>query len=116
LNTTPSDTCWKNLGIVLTNKGRMKDAIAPLQKATQVTPKDADAWFLLGGALAGNIQTKQEGEKMIYILPPGTLEAYQKYLDLDPNGPHVAEAQSMIAALGQYSQGEDITVSKKKKK
>lgn len=116
LNTTPSDTCWKNLGIVLTNKGRMKDAIAPLQKATQVSPKDPDAWFLLGGALAGNIQSKEEGDKMIYILPPGTLEAYQKYIDLAPNGPHVAEAQSMIAALGQYSQGEDITVSKKKKK
>ena len=116
LNTTPSDTCWKNLGIVLTNKGRMKDAVPPLQKATQISPKDADIWFLLGGALAGNIETKQEGEKMIYILPPGTLDAYKKYIELAPNGPHAAESQSMIDALGQYSQGEDITVSKKKKK
>ncbi len=31
--------CWKNLGIVLSNKGRMKDAITPLQKATTCRPE-----------------------------------------------------------------------------
>src|SRR5580700_12251244 len=40
--------CYKNVAIVLTNKGDLADAIAPLQKATQLNPQDALAWKLLG--------------------------------------------------------------------
>jgi tetratricopeptide (TPR) repeat protein len=111
----PNDRCYKNLGIILTNKGRMKDAVAPLQKATQVDPKDPDAWFLLGGALSGTIDTKTEGDKMVYIVPPGTADAYKKYLELAPAGPHAADSKAMLDALAQYSQGEDLSVSKRKK-
>jgi tetratricopeptide (TPR) repeat protein len=57
-------TCYKNLGIVLNNKGRQKDAVAPLQKATQANPKDAQAWYLMGSALTALMDCKQEGEKM----------------------------------------------------
>ena len=32
--------CWKNLGIILNNKGDLKDAILPFQKATTANPKD----------------------------------------------------------------------------
>jgi hypothetical protein len=93
----------------------MKDAVAPLQKATQVDPKDPDAWFLLGGALSGTIDTKTEGDKMVYIVPPGTADAYKKYLELAPAGPHAADSKAMLDALAQYSQGEDLSVSKRKK-
>ena len=113
--TAPTDSCWKNLGIVLSNKGRMKDAAPALQKATQIDPKDADAWFLLGGALSGSIESKQQGTEITYVVPPGTTEAYKKYLELAPTGPHAAESKAMLDALATYQGGEQTTVLKKKK-
>ncbi len=105
LDPTTSGTCWKNVGIVLNNKGDLKDAITPFQKATQANPKDAQAWFLLGSAFTGTIDTKQEGDKVIYIIPPGTSEAYQKAIDADPNGPYAPQAKAALDNIAQLSGG-----------
>jgi tetratricopeptide (TPR) repeat protein len=109
--------CWKNLGIVLSNKGRMKDAIMPLQKATTADPKDAQSWFILGNAMTATIEPKQEGDKMTYLIPPGTKEAYQKAIDLGGAGSPVAkQAQDALDGLNAMSGGEDTSIGKKKKK
>jgi tetratricopeptide (TPR) repeat protein len=108
--------CWKNLGIVMSNSGKMKEAAAFLQKATLADPKDDQAWFLLGNALSATIDTKQQGEKMIYIIPPGTVEAYQKCIDVKPTGPYAAQAKAAIDGLQQLDQGVDTTVGKRAKK
>jgi len=34
------------------------------------------------------------------ILPPGCAEAYQKYLQLEPNGQFSADAKGVLAAAG----------------
>lgn len=107
--------CWKNIGIVLTNKGDLKNAIAPLQKATAADPKDAQAWYLLGSAYTGTIDTKQEGDKMTYIIPPGTGDAYQKCIDADPNGPLAAQCKQMLDSLAQMAGGEATSVGMKPK-
>ena len=109
-------TCWKNLGIVLTNKGRMKDAITPLQKATTADPKDAQSWLMLGNALTATIEPKQEGDKMTYIIPPGTKEAYQKAIDLGPGTATAKQAQDALDGLNAMSGGQDTSLGKKKKK
>lgn len=116
LDPTSAGLCWRNLGIVYSNAGRMKEASEALQKATQADPKNPDGWYLLGGALLGLMDTKQQGEKMIYIVQPGTAEAYQKYLELAPNGPHAKDAKEMLAQIASLQGGTDTTVSKKKKK
>lgn len=108
--------CWKNVGIVLNNKGDFKDSVAPLQKATQADPKDAQAWFLLGSAYTGAIGAKQEGDKMTYIIPPGTADAYQKCIDLDPNGPYAAQAKQNLDALAAMGGGESTAVGIRPKK
>jgi tetratricopeptide (TPR) repeat protein len=107
-------SCWKNVGIVLSNKVP-KDAVAPLQKATQAEPKDAQSWYLLGGALSANIDTKQQGEKLIYIIPPGTVDAYQKCVDADANGPYSKICKEAMDGINALSGGESTTVGKKKK-
>jgi hypothetical protein len=33
--------------------------------------------------------------------PEGTAEAFQKYIELQPSGPHTEEAKQMLAALNQ---------------
>jgi tetratricopeptide (TPR) repeat protein len=116
LDPAAGGTCYKNVGIVLSNKGRQKDAVLPLQKATQANPQDAQAWYLLGSALSAAIEPKQEGEKMMYIIPPGTKEAYQKCIAIAPNTPLAAQAKEALDGLDALSGGADTTVSKKKKK
>ncbi|HEV2491320.1 MAG TPA: carboxypeptidase regulatory-like domain-containing protein [Candidatus Acidoferrales bacterium] len=114
-NPGSAENCYRNIGIVLSNQNKMQDAVAPLQKATQMNPKDAEAWFLLGSALTNTIATKQEGGKMIYIIPPGTAEAYQKYLELEPNGPHAADAKGSLDAIQQMGGGLSTKVNTRKK-
>ena len=108
--------CWKNLGIVLSNKGRMKDAIVPLQKATTADSKDAVSWLLLGNALTATIEPKQEGEKITYIIPPGTADAYQKAISLAPGTPIAKQAQDALDGLNAISGGQDTRIGTKKKK
>jgi tetratricopeptide (TPR) repeat protein len=113
-NKAAGEICYKNMGIILTNSGKMNDAVMPLQKATQMNPSDADAWYLLGNALVAEIDTKKEGGKDVYVVPPGTEEAFKKYLELQPNGPHAAEAQESLSTVEQLS-GEKATTTIKKK-
>ena len=116
LDPAAGGVCYKNVGIILSNKGRQKDAVMPLQKATQANPQDAQSWWLLGGALTAMMDCKQEGEKMNCTLAPGTQDAYQKCIAIGPDsatGKACKEAlDGVLAATG----GVDTTVSKKKKK
>jgi tetratricopeptide (TPR) repeat protein len=119
LDPTSATKCWKNIAIVLSNKGDFKDAVGPLQKVTQLDPKDAQAWYLLGSAYTGMIESKQEGDKMTFVIPPGTADAYQKCIDLDPNGPYAAQAKQNLDALAAMGGGQSTsegTSSKKKKR
>jgi len=116
LDPTATTKCWKNIAIVLSNKGDFKDAVAPLEKVTQLDPKDAQAWYLLGSADTGLIQPKQEGDKMTFIIPPGTAEAYQKCIDIDPNGPYAAQAKQNLDALASMGGGESLKVKERGKK
>lgn len=122
LDPTTAGTCWKNIGIVLNNKGDLKDAILPFQKATQANAKDAQAWYLLGSAYTGTIDTKQEGDKVVYVVPPGTADAYQHAIDADPSGPYAAQAKAALDNLAQLSGGvatqvgTDNSANRKKKK
>jgi tetratricopeptide (TPR) repeat protein len=116
IDPTATARCWKNVGIVLSNKGKLPEAVEALQKAAQADPKDAQTWFLLGGALSAKIDSKQQGDKLIYIIPPGTAEAYQKAIDAAPNGPYAAQAKAALEQLAALSGGEETSIGKKKKK
>jgi len=54
------------------------DAIEPLRKATELDPKSAQAWYLLGASLLMKMTTKKVGDREEVQLAPGTVEAYQK--------------------------------------
>lgn len=108
-------SCWKNVGIVLSNK-TPKDAAAALQKAADANPKDTQTWYLLGGALAAGMDFKQEGDKQVAVLQPGTIEAYQKCIDTDPNGPYSKTCKESLDQLKELTGGQATVVGARKKK
>ncbi|PYU23522.1 MAG: hypothetical protein DMG30_11485 [Acidobacteria bacterium] len=102
---------WRNFAIGLYNSGRIKESVDPLKKATGADPKNAQAWYLLGAALVNTMDFKQEGDKMVPVLQPGTQEAYQKAIELDPNGSWGAQAKQGLEALQAMGLGIDTRVN-----
>jgi tetratricopeptide (TPR) repeat protein len=91
-----------NLGAVLTNANNTndanirKEAIEAFDKAIAADPNRADAYYWKAQNLVGMATTDNSGK---IVAPEGTTEAYQKYIELQPTGPHADEAKSMLAAL-----------------
>jgi tetratricopeptide (TPR) repeat protein len=109
LDPTHASNYYYNLGAILVNRGQMDDAAVALKKATDLDPTNANAWFWYGSALVGKATFKPDGTM---VPPPGTLEAFQTYLKLQPNGPMAAQAQAYISSL----QGKESLEYKKTKK
>jgi len=107
---------WYNLAVVLYYGNHVPEAVEPLKKATTLNPTFPDAWYLLGAALLNTMQTKQEGDKITYIVVPGTVEAYQKYLQLAPTGRFAAEAKAALQGLEALGAGVDTKIKVKKTK
>ncbi len=95
-NPAGASTYYFNLGAVYTNTNQSDKAIEAFDKCIQADPNHADAFYFKGIALIG--KSKTEGDKM--IAPPGTAEAFNKYLELAPTGPYAEPAKQMLATIG----------------
>lgn len=109
-------TCYRNIGIIMYNANKLKEAIVPLQKATSLDPSNPDQWYLLAASLLSELEVKQQGDKTLYTFKPGTAEAYQKYLELAPQGRYAGEAQASLQTIEQYGGGVSTKVKVAKKK
>jgi len=107
---------WRNFGITMYNANKYKDAVEPLKKATELDPKNAQSWYLLGTVLVGSMGFKKVGDKDVPDVQPGTVEAYQHAIDLDPNGPWGQQAKQGLDMLNQIAPGIATSVTTKKKK
>lgn len=85
-----------NAGAVLTNAGKVDDAIAAFDKCIAADPTKADAYYQKGVNLIG--KATLQGDKM--VAPPGTAEAFQKYLELQPTGSYADVAKQMLTSIG----------------
>ena len=88
---------WFNIGAVLTNAGKVDDAIAAFDKVIAADPTRADAYYQKGVNLLGKETVGKDGKT---TAPEGTAEAFQKYLELAPNGPYADGAKAMLASIG----------------
>jgi tetratricopeptide (TPR) repeat protein len=109
-------TAWRNFGISLYNANRLGDAVEPLQKSAELDPKNPQTWYLLGASLVYKMTTKKVGDKTEVQFAPGTIEAYQKALELDPNGTWGKQAKEGLDQLQLMAPGIDTKVNLKKKK
>ena len=87
-----------NLGALLMNSNAIDGAVDEFKKAIDADPNYAEAYFYYGSTQFGKGTMDASGTKM--IVPAGTVEALQKYLQLKPDGPNAESAKGLIAALG----------------
>jgi tetratricopeptide (TPR) repeat protein len=110
---TNAGTYYFNEGAVLTNTGKVDEAIAAFDKALQVDPTRAEAYYWKGVDLMGKATVK--GDKM--VAPPGTAEAFNRYLELAPTGRFADPAKQMLATIGapvETTYGKSKVAPKKK--
>jgi tetratricopeptide (TPR) repeat protein len=107
---TAATQYYFNTGAVLTNAGKVDDAIAAFDKVIASDPTKADAYYWKGVNMIG--KATLQGDKM--VAPPGTAEALQKYLELQPTGTYAQPAKDMLTSIG--SSVETSFGSKKKPK
>jgi tetratricopeptide (TPR) repeat protein len=93
---TSTAQSYFNIGAVYTNAGRADDANAAFDKCIAADPTKADAYYQKGLNLLG--KATLQGDKT--VAPPGTAEAFQKYLELAPTGANADSAKALLASLG----------------
>jgi tetratricopeptide (TPR) repeat protein len=91
-----------NIGAMLVNNGKAAEAAPYFKKAVEADPNYAEADYQLGSTLMMQGTVDPKTGQQTY--PPDTAPALQKYLELQPNGPHAQEAQAMLQALGEKVQ------------
>jgi tetratricopeptide (TPR) repeat protein len=97
LNPPGAAQYYYNEGAVLTNSGKVDEANAAFDKAIAADPNKADAYYKKGGNLINKATTDKNGK----VVPaPGTEEALNKYLELQPTGPYADGAKSMLQYIG----------------
>jgi tetratricopeptide (TPR) repeat protein len=101
---------YYNLGALLTNAGQTEPAGQAFKSAVDKDPNYADAQYQYGVYLLSKATVTADGKT---TPAPGTIDALQKYLELQPSGPHAEEAKALLTQLGATI---DTTYKAKKKK
>jgi tetratricopeptide (TPR) repeat protein len=90
---------YSNEAIVLAKSGANADAVAAAaDKAIAADPSKPVPYYLKGQALIAKATVDPKTNRI--VAPPGCEEAYQKYLQLDPNGPMAADAKNILDQIG----------------
>ncbi len=95
---TKAATYYFNEAATLFNANQMDDAAAAA-KAVAADPTKVDAYYIEGQALIQKATVDPKTNKI--TAPPECVEAYQKYLELAPTGPHAEEIKSILQGIGE---------------
>ena len=93
--------------------GRSAEAVEAFRKSLKADPKNAEAQYQLAVTLVSMATVTEDGQQ---IPAPGTLEAYQRYLEIAPTGSHALEAKTMITAFSQKVKTTFSAEEERKKK
>ena len=88
----------RNETISFFQMGNSDAQLAAAEKAISLDPARPPMYYFKGQALVSKATLDAKTQQM--ILPPGCADAYQKYLELDPNGPYSADAKGVLAGAG----------------
>jgi tetratricopeptide (TPR) repeat protein len=88
-----------NICLVEYNHGMKDGALAFAEKTIAADPTLPEAYYIKGSVLAAKVKWSDDEQK--YVVPDGTLQALQKYLDLKPGGSRAAEVRNTLKMLQQ---------------
>jgi len=88
---------YSNEAIVMDRNNQLDATVAAADKAIAADPTKPIPYYLKGKALINKATIDPKTQKI--VAPPGTQEAYQKYLELAPTGPFSNDAKQVLAEL-----------------
>jgi tetratricopeptide (TPR) repeat protein len=102
-NPAQAGKAYYNEAAVFLNGSKLPEAAAAADKAIAADPKFAESYYVKASALVQNTTsvTDPKTNTTKFVLPPGCLEAYQEYLELDPTGHHAADVRALLTSLQQ---------------
>ncbi len=90
-------TYYSNESILELRLGNIDEAAAAASNAIAADPTKPLAYYLKGQALIQKAGADAAGKVTV---PPGCVEAYQKYLTLAPDGPYADEVSGILQGIG----------------
>ena len=104
---------YKNEAVIFSQVGNTDAQGAAADKAITANPQDPVPYYLKGQSLIAKASVDPKTQRI--VLPPGCGEAYEKYLELDPNGPYSADVKGILESAGQKVSSSYKASSSKKK-
>lgn len=92
---------YTNEAAVLFNAHQDEAALAAADKAIAADPNKPLPYYIKGQELIAKSTVDKAGK---VVPPPGCVEAYQKYLQLDPDGSQAPAVRDALTALGEKVQ------------
>ena len=96
---TKAGMYYMNEATVLHNLHKDDAAEAAADKTIAADPTRAVAYYIKAQSLVGKSTEDPATHKL--VAPPGCIDAYQKYLELDPNGRFAPEVKEVLTSFGQ---------------
>jgi tetratricopeptide (TPR) repeat protein len=96
---TSAGMFYGNEAAVMFNAGQTDGALAAANKAIAADPNRPDPYFVKGQALIAKSTFDAKTQKI--VAPPGCVDAYQKYLQLAPDGAHADSVREVLTSLGE---------------
>ena len=81
--------------VIFSQVGNMDAQGTAADKAIAADPKNPLPYYLKGQALISKATVDSKTQKI--VLPPGCADAYQKYLDLAPDGQFANDVKGILA-------------------
>ncbi len=108
-NPTQATTYLKNQAVIFSQQGNSAAQVTAADKAIAAAANPSDPnlailYYLKGQGLVANATMAPDPKNpkvQMIVLPPGCAEAYEKYLELAPNGPFAADAKGILEQAGQ---------------
>jgi tetratricopeptide (TPR) repeat protein len=112
-NPTLASSAYYNEAATFYNAQKLDEAAAAAEKGIAADPSRADLYYIKAQSLIPKATVDSKTNKI--VAPPGCVEAYQEYLELDPTGPHAAEVKDLLTNLGEPIKNSFKASSGKKK-
>lgn len=88
----------RNETLAFFQAGNSDAQLSAAEQAIALDPDRAALYYFKGQAMVSKATMDPKTQKI--VLPPGCADAYQKYLDLEPNGQYSADAKAILASAG----------------